>query len=59
MTQVAACRYNGAMRHFALLLLLAATLAACGNLPIGPVNHSCPGNPMRSQGSGCEDNHND
>lgn len=38
-----------------LWLLLAAYLAACGDVVIGPVDHSCAGNPMRGQGgSGCD-----
>jgi hypothetical protein len=40
-----------------LSLLMAATLAACGNVPIGPVDHSCLGNPQRGGfGSGCDRN---
>ena len=48
--------YIGAMRYLALWLLIAASLAACGgNVPIGPVDHSCAVNPSRGQGgSGCE-----
>jgi len=44
------------MRYLALWLLIAASLAACGgNVPIGPVDHSCAVNPSRGQGgSGCE-----
>ena len=38
-----------------LWLLIAASLAGCGNVAIGPVDHSCPGNPSRGQGgSGCD-----
>jgi hypothetical protein len=47
------------MRRFIVLFTLVASLAACSGLPIGPVSHSCVGNPMRSQGSGCEDSHRD
>jgi hypothetical protein len=48
------------MRHLALLVLLAVSLAACGgSLPVGPVSHACVGNPMKSQGSGCNDSHRD
>ena len=43
------------MRYLTLWLLLAASLAACGDIVIGPVDHSCPANPMRGQGgSGCD-----
>jgi hypothetical protein len=39
----------------ALWLLVAASLAACGDVVIGPVDHSCPGNPARGRfGSGCD-----
>jgi hypothetical protein len=47
------------MRRFIAFLALAVSLVACNGVPIGPVDHSCVGNPMRSQGSGCEDNHRD
>jgi hypothetical protein len=47
--------YSGEMRHAALMLVVAALLSACANLVIGPVDHSCPANPTRGQGSGCED----
>jgi hypothetical protein len=43
------------MRYLTLWLLLAASLASCGDIIIGPVDHSCPANPMRGQGgSGCD-----
>jgi hypothetical protein len=43
------------MRTIILTILLAVTLAACGDIPIGPVDHSCPGNPQRGiLGSGCD-----
>jgi hypothetical protein len=44
------------MRHISLL---AVSLAACGSLPVGPVSHTCVGNPMKSEGSGCNDSHRD
>jgi hypothetical protein len=47
--------YIPLMRMLILSLLLAATLAACGNIPIGPVDHSCLGNPQRGAlDSGCD-----
>jgi hypothetical protein len=45
------------MLKLALALLLAAGLASCGDLPIGPVDHSCPNNPGYSNGSGCGRGH--
>jgi hypothetical protein len=47
--------YNYEMRHLALILIIAAALSACGDIAVGPVDHSCPSNPAKSQGSGCED----
>ena len=42
------------MRTFILTLLVAATLSACGDVVIGPVDHSCPANPSRGTlESGC------
>jgi hypothetical protein len=47
--------YISPMRMLILSLLLAATLAACGDIPIGPVDHSCLGNPQRGAlDSGCD-----
>jgi hypothetical protein len=43
------------IRRWTLLLIAALTLSGCGGF-VGAVNHSCAGNPARSQGSGCEDN---
>jgi hypothetical protein len=43
------------MRLTVLLIAIAAVLAACGDVAVGPVDHSCPGNPARAQGSGCDD----
>ncbi len=43
------------MRHFALMLVIAAVLAACANPVIGPVDHACVASAARSQGSGCGD----
>ena len=37
--------------------LLVATWAACGDIPIGPVDHSCTSNPGYSGGSGCGHGH--
>jgi hypothetical protein len=38
-----------------LSMLVAAGLAGCGNVPIGPVDHSCHANPQRGAlGSGCD-----
>jgi hypothetical protein len=42
------------MRYQALMLIIAAFLSACGDVVIGPVDHSCAGNPGRSHGSGCD-----
>jgi len=45
--------YSGAMRTLILTLIL-ATLSACGDVVIGPVDHSCPANPSRGTlESGC------
>src|SRR5260221_13040476 len=43
------------MRCFAVMPLVAACLSACANAIIGPVQHSCAANPIKGQGSGCED----
>jgi len=41
------------MRYLTLIILIAA-LSACGDVVIGPVDHSCPGRPSSGQdGSGC------
>jgi hypothetical protein len=42
------------MGHLALILLVAA-LSACGNVAIGPVDHSCANRPSSygQDGSGC------
>jgi len=46
--------HNGGMRRFALLVIIAAAVASCGNVVIGPVDHSCPTKPWKgSDGSGC------
>jgi hypothetical protein len=37
-----------------LMLIIAMAVSACGNVPIGPVDHGCHVNPARAQGSGCE-----
>ena len=48
-----ALAYSGVMRMLILTLVL-AILSACGDVVIGPVDHSCPGNPLRGRlGSGC------
>jgi hypothetical protein len=45
--------YNREMRYLTLIILIAA-LSACGDVVIGPVDHSCPGRPSSGQdGSGC------
>jgi hypothetical protein len=43
------------MRKLILAALAAVALGACGDVPVGPVDHSChtPGNTL-STGSGCE-----
>jgi hypothetical protein len=41
------------MRKLTMTLLLVAGVAACSDIPIGPVDHSCPNNPGYSSGSGC------
>jgi hypothetical protein len=44
-----------AMRQMLLALLVGAALTACGNVAIGPVDHSCTVNPTRGgDGSGCD-----
>jgi len=45
--------YIDKMRHFAVMLIIAAALSACANAVIGPVDHSCAANPARDEGSGC------
>ena len=41
------------MRNLALLIAI-AVLSACGDVVIGPVDHSCPDKPWKgSDGSGC------
>jgi hypothetical protein len=48
--------YDRQMRRIAplLLVLIAAALAACGDVVIGPVDHSCANRPDEgSDGSGC------
>ena len=47
--------YNSEMRHFALMLVIAAALSACASAIIGPVDHSCAASAVRGQGSGCDD----
>jgi hypothetical protein len=47
--------YLGEMRDLVLMLLIVAVLSACAGVVIDDVDHSCHGNPARSQGSGCED----
>jgi hypothetical protein len=43
------------MRRLILTIIIAATLSACGNVAIGPVDHSCHVNPQRGiLGSGCD-----
>jgi hypothetical protein len=43
------------MRVLALMLVVAAFLTACADAVIGPVDHSCAANPMKGQGSGCDE----
>jgi hypothetical protein len=43
------------MKKLVLMLLVAAALAGCAKLALGPVDHECHANPARSWGSGCED----
>ncbi len=46
--------YGSAMRTLLLTLLIAATLSSCGDIVVGPVDHSCHSNPGRGTlGSGC------
>jgi len=45
---------RSAIRHSAVIVILIAALASCGDVVIGPVDHSCPTNPSRGLlGSGC------
>jgi hypothetical protein len=46
------------MRYLSLILALAASLVACGDIVIGPVDHSCPTNRSLGQGSGCSEHGN-
>jgi hypothetical protein len=42
------------MRRFALILIVAAAVAGCGDVVIGPVDHSCAARPGKDpNGSGC------
>ncbi|HEX3498176.1 MAG TPA: hypothetical protein VHT04_02515, partial [Stellaceae bacterium] len=47
--------YSRRMRRFALMLIIATSLTACADAAIGPVDHSCAANPMKGQGSGCDE----
>jgi hypothetical protein len=43
------------MRQLMLAIIIAAAVSACGSPTIGPVNHSCGGNPGRGvMESGCD-----
>jgi len=47
---------RSAIRHSAVIVILIAALASCGDVVIGPVDHSCPTKPWRGSdgsGSGC------
>jgi len=57
-TSAAARGYKCVMRYLSLILVLAASLVACGDIAIGPVDHSCPTNPSLGQGSGCSEHGN-
>jgi len=42
------------MRRLTLMLVFAAVLAGCGDVVIGPVDHSCAARPQKgADGSGC------
>jgi len=42
------------MLYLTLMLVIAAALAGCGDIVIGPVDHSCHARPQEgSDGSGC------
>jgi hypothetical protein len=46
--------YNKLMRRLTLMLVFAAVLAGCGDVVIGPVDHSCAARPQKgTDGSGC------
>jgi hypothetical protein len=45
---------KSSMRELVMTLLIAAALASCAGVEIGPVDHSCHLDPYDSQGSGCE-----
>ena len=46
--------YSAGMRRLAFLVLIATVLSSCGNIVIGPVDHSCPTKPWKgNDGSGC------
>jgi hypothetical protein len=48
-------RFGVRKGNLALMLIIAMTASACGDVVIGPVDHECHSNPARSQGSGCDD----
>jgi hypothetical protein len=40
------------IRRLAMLLVVAAGLASCGDVAIGPVDHSCPTKPWKGPDAG-------
>jgi hypothetical protein len=50
-------RYYRGMRRLTIMLIITVGVSACGDIPIGPVDHECHIDPARSQGSGCENYH--
>jgi len=46
--------HRGGMRRLTVAAVIAALLASCGDIVIGPVDHSCPTKPWKGpDGSGC------
>jgi hypothetical protein len=41
------------MRRLTFLVIIAAALSSCGDVVIGPVDHSCPTRPWKGSDGGC------
>lgn len=55
MTPAISRNYDNELRQVALMLIVAGALSACGDVVVGPVDHSCHSNPSLGQGSGCSE----